>query len=74
MAELKSPYMIARETLNASYAICSKSDSSILGHIRWYGACRQYCFFPAYETLYNNGCLRSITDFLEQLNKEQKEK
>lgn len=49
------------------YAILSKSSNHILGYIKWYGAWRQYCFYPNGETVYNVGCLDDIKDFIKQL-------
>jgi len=44
-----------------------------LGAIHWYGAWRQYCFYPADGSTFSNGCLRDIASFLDELN-EKKEK
>ena len=39
-----------------------------LGKIRWWGAWRQYVFFPDTETLWSIGCLDMICKFLKTLN------
>jgi hypothetical protein len=39
----------------------SRSTGHELGQIRWFGQWRQYCFWPAPETIFNDGCLRHIT-------------
>lgn len=31
-----------------------------LGSLKWYGAWRQFCFFPAEGTIFNTGCLGTI--------------
>jgi hypothetical protein len=40
-----------------------------LAIIKWYGAWRQYCFFPVSgaETVWSVGCLQEVTAFIEQL-------
>jgi len=43
------------------------SSGTEMGQVRWYGPWRQYCFFPVPNTVYSEGCLSDITDFLEQL-------
>jgi len=39
------------------YHCHSNRNESILGFVRWYGAWRQYCFYPEPETIFNKGCL-----------------
>ena len=36
---------------------------SQLGSVMWYGAWRQFCFFPAKSTIFNTDCLTEIADF-----------
>jgi hypothetical protein len=36
----------------------------LLGHVAWYGAWRQYCFFPDGRPVFNRSCLNEITCFL----------
>lgn len=38
----------------------SKSGGYLLGKIKWYGAWRQYCFYPEPETIFNTGCMDDI--------------
>jgi hypothetical protein len=45
-----------------------------LGHIKWNGAWRQYCFYPELETIWSSGCLQGITDFLTKINQLQRMK
>ena len=62
---------------------CMNSKSKYtLGWVYWYGAWRQYVFEPwvspstsIYEgEIFNKGCLDDISDFLDQLNKNQRGK
>jgi hypothetical protein len=54
------------------YDVLSKSSGAILGHIKWYGAWRQYCFFPSPHCVFNNGCLGDIIGFVKDLMEERK--
>lgn len=47
---------------------CRNKNSGIeLGEVKWYGAWRQYCYFPATSAVYSEGCLKDIADFITQL-------
>jgi hypothetical protein len=43
-----------------------------IGEIRWYGAFRKYAFYPQPNTVYENVCMKDITNFLEELMDERK--
>ena len=49
------------------------AGDTILGLVKWWGAWRCYCFFPAAETLYEKVCLREIADFCEQATVRHRE-
>ena len=40
------------------HLISNGDVETLLGVIKWFGAWRQYCFFPEENTLYNNECLK----------------
>jgi hypothetical protein len=42
------------------YLVRNKSQDAILGIIKWYGAWRQFCFFPQPETVWSTGCLAGL--------------
>lgn len=44
----------------------------VLGQVRWYGPWRQYCFWPARETVFNRECLESIESFIGKLMEERR--
>jgi len=48
------------------YYVLSKSQH-ILGTIKWYGAWRQYCFYPQGTTIFNRTCLNDISKFVGEL-------
>lgn len=63
--------LIGQKPKTQSWAVVNKSSDNELGVIEWYYAWRQYVFYPMSDTLYNNGCLETITEFLTKLNKEK---
>ncbi|MBI3936947.1 MAG: hypothetical protein HY323_08215 [Betaproteobacteria bacterium] len=44
-----------------------------LGVVRWYGAWRQYCFFPEGAPVFNNDCLNRISAFMALCTKRQRD-
>ncbi len=54
------------------YDVLSKRSGAILGHVKWYGAWHQYCFFPSPQCVFNNGCLNDIVEFIQGLMEERK--
>ena len=54
------------------YKLFSMSNSDIkLGEIKWFGAWRQYCFYPEGNTIFDRKCLTYINSFLEEVNKKK---
>lgn len=45
-----------------------------LGTIAWWGAWRQYVFFPDTSTIWSIGCLDMITKFLKKMNDRHRRK
>jgi hypothetical protein len=43
-------------------SVRNRRSSGELGQIRWYGAWRQYCFFPQAGTIFNVDCMRRIEE------------
>jgi len=50
------------------YSVYSKCGDCELGEIKWYPAWRHYCFFPEFETVHSDRCLREISEFITKLN------
>lgn len=50
------------------------SKGVVLGEIRWYGAFRQYVFYPDEETVWSRGCLEIINRFLKKINDRHRKK
>lgn len=74
MEDVKSKYIIIEEiaskTKTKRFVIRNNNSQQIIGTVNWYGAWRQYCFSPAYQTIWNNDCLNIIKEFLDNLKKE----
>ena len=45
--------------------ILNLKHRSQLGHIGWYGPWRQYVFFPARETIWNDSCLEDVKSAIQ---------
>ncbi len=56
------------------YSVNSISSGFKLGTIKWFGSWRQYCFFPNGETVFNQGCMKDIQDFMGNLMEIRKKK
>lgn len=54
--------------------IVMNDDFYEVGKLRWYGAWRQYCFFPnpREQMVLHNGCLRDIAAYLDRMNSAQR--
>lgn len=51
----------------AIYAVVNRTSGDWIGEIKWYGAWRQYCFFPYGNTVWSAGCLKDVEGFIEGL-------
>lgn len=71
----ETEYLVFRkEDVSASgkteiHSVNSRSSGETLGWIKWYGAWRQYCFFPEKSTIFNRGCMTDINKYITQLMK-----
>lgn len=45
-----------------------------LGRVQWYGAWRQYCYFPTEPAVYSAGCLQDIDNFIKRIGGEKYDK
>lgn len=52
--------------------VINRTHKDVIGVIKWYGSWRQYCFFPAYDTVWNTGCLNDVLDVINTLMKDRK--
>lgn len=56
------------------WQVLSMHRGYVLGHIKWYGPWRQYCFYPTANTVFNVGCLLDIRFKIKELMDERKKK
>ena len=47
------------------WSVFATASEVALGQIRFHGAWRKFCFFPAPNTMFDAGCLREIEKFCE---------
>ena len=55
-------------------SVDSKLHGNTLGIIKWYGAWRQYVFYPKIGTLFNAECLNDIQNQIKEMMDERSEK
>ena len=55
-----------------TYSVLEKRGGSKLGEIKWYGAWRGFCFFPALDCVFDCGCLQQIREWIQLLDTEYK--
>jgi len=67
-------YLLESKGKTKVYECRNNRSNSCLGLVKWYGPWRQYCFFPMGETVFNNGCLTDIQEFIKKLMNERKKK
>jgi hypothetical protein len=56
------------------FEVRSKDGILNLGTIKWYSRWRRYCFFPMFETIWSEGCLKEVTSFIGYLMDKRKKK
>lgn len=59
------------KTKTSRWGIVNKNSHRYIGFIQWYPQWRQYCFFPCDDTVFNNTCLTTILQFMDDLRKEE---
>jgi hypothetical protein len=47
------------------WQVYTSDGTQTLGFIKWFGAWRKYCYFPFADTVYEQDCLRRISEFIE---------
>ena len=54
------------------YDVCATGDNFLLGQIKWFSRWRKYVFEPSVNTIYEETCMRDISQFIEEETKSQK--
>lgn len=52
--------------------LAKKHQGMLLGHIKWYGAWRQYTFWPEANTILNHGCMYTIADECKRMTRQHR--
>ena len=55
-------------------AVVNKTHKQEIGVIRWYGAWRQYCFYPHPNTIWNTACLNDVNNMITKLTPKPRQK
>ena len=55
-----------------TWNIRSKSSGFVLGQIKWYGAWRQYCFWPSSHCVFNIECMDDVKKMIVSLMDQRK--
>jgi hypothetical protein len=55
------------------YEVTASADNFVLGRIAWYSRWRKYVFEPSALTIYEETCMRDISQFIEEETKAQRE-
>jgi len=48
------------------WLVLAKMDGGTLGQIKWFGAWRQYAFYPEPETIFAGSCFTDIAAFIQE--------
>ena len=73
MASEYLDFRLTRDTGKTQvYSVDSRNHGDQLGVIKWYGAWRQYVLETRAGIVWNNGCLRDVTGFIEGLMRERR--
>jgi hypothetical protein len=60
------PWWGGKEHKTNLYQVHANADNFLLGEIKWFGRWRKYVFEPAANTIYEETCMRDISQFIEE--------
>jgi len=66
--------LVGRKPKTNVYEVRNKKIFDVIGIISWYSYWRQYIFEMEMCCVFNHTCLKEISEFLEELNINHKEK
>jgi len=58
--------LLEKKPKTNTYVVKTRSGEN-LGTISWYFPWRQYVFYPYDQTIWSEGCLQQVTDFIHNL-------
>lgn len=54
------------QKVTKTWRVLNKYDDIMLGQVRWFSQWRKYAFYPAPDTIFEEDCMRDISDFCEK--------
>lgn len=67
-----SATLVEEKAKTSVYSINNTTHGDVLGIVKWNPAWRQYCFFTTEEIVLSSGCMADLQEFLNTINKRQK--
>ena len=55
-----------------TWKVLNKYDNILLGWVCWFCQWRKYAFYPSNDTVFEQDCLRDISDFIESKTRAHK--
>lgn len=65
--------LIEQKPKTMVFSVNNKKSEINLGTIKWFSSWRQYCFFPIEETIFSQGCMKEIQDYIQKLMEGRKQ-
>jgi hypothetical protein len=47
------------------WAVLTIDGLTVLGHVQWFAPWRKYAYFPKKDTIYEQDCMRVLSQFIE---------
>ena len=54
------------------WIIKTKTDKLTIGLVKWHSAWRKYAFFPIQDSIWEEDCLKDISEFMEEETRKQR--
>lgn len=65
--------LLEQKPKTSVYVIKNKDSREAIGLVKWYGSWRRYTYQPFCDTVYEQTCMREISDFIDRLMEERKQ-
>lgn len=70
--KFKIDFLAGKKKITKTIKVYDRSESFVLGIIKWSAQWRQYAFYPEANCLFSEGCLQDIRDEINTLMEERK--
>lgn len=57
-----------------TWEVRNKYDNGFIGNIQWFGRWRKYAFYPQHDCVFEEVCMRELSDFIVEQTKAHKSK